>query len=64
MKTWDDLWKYLCDHGMARNNMQFYCSKPNETAQAFWNGMLCVLEAEGLVTNDDANVIWNEIVNG
>jgi len=63
MKTWNDVWKYLCKKN-GYDLMQFYCKNPNEVAKAFWNGVLTVLELEGKVTNEDANNIWNEIING
>ena len=63
MKTYSDLWKYICQKG-AYNYMQFYVSNPNEVAKAFWNGVLTVLEIEGKISNEDANKIWNEIVGG
>lgn len=62
MKALNDVWKYLCESGNARSLMQFYVKNPNETAKAFWHGVLTVLEIEGKVTNEDANNIWNEIV--
>lgn len=64
MKTWQDLWEYLCDNGFCHSCSQFWVTNPNEIAKAFWNGMLCVLESEGKVTKEDANNIWNEIERG
>lgn len=64
MKTWQDLWEYLCDNGFGHSCSQFWVSNPNDVAKAFWNGMLCVLESEGKVTKEDANSIWDEIING
>lgn len=63
MKTYSDLWKYICQKG-SYNYSQFYVSNPNEVAKAFWNGVLTVLEIEGKISNEDANNIWNEIVGG
>ena len=64
MKTWDDLWKYLCKNGFGHCCFQFWFGNQNEVTKAFWNGMLCVLESEGNVTHEDANNIWNEIERG
>lgn len=61
MKTWNDVWQYLCNAGFGRACSQFYCERPNETAKAFWNGILTVLEAEGKISGADATEIWNEI---
>lgn len=61
MKTWNELWVYLCDKGVARDIMQFYVSDPNDVAKAFWNGVLTGLEAGGEITREDANEIWCEI---
>ena len=61
MKTYSDLWKYICQKG-GYNYMQFYVSNPNDVAKAFWHGVLTVLEIEGKISNEDANNIWNEIV--
>lgn len=61
MKTWNELWGYMCDKGEARNAVQFYVSDPNEVAKAYWNGVLTALEMEGVITRDDANEIWCEI---
>lgn len=63
MKTYSDLWKYICQKA-GYNYMQFYVSNPNEVAKAFWHGVLTVLEIEGKISNEDANSIWNEIVGG
>ena len=63
MKTYSDLWKYICQKA-GYNYMQFYVSNPNEVAKAFWHGVLTVLEIEGKISNEDANNIWNEIVGG
>lgn len=63
MKTYSDLWKYICQKA-GYNYMQFYVSNPNDVAKAFWNGVLTVLEIEGKISNEDANNIWNEIVGG
>ena len=63
MKTYSDLWKYICQKA-GYNYMQFYVSNPNDVAKAFWNGVLTVLEIEGKISNEDANKIWNEIVGG
>ena len=61
MKTWNDIWKYLCQKP-ARDLMQFYCENPNEVAKAFWHGVLTVLEIEGKVSREDGMAIWNEII--
>lgn len=61
MKTYEDLWNYICDGGRAMACSQFYVSNPNETAKAFWNGMLTALEIGGNITKEDANNIWKEI---
>ena len=63
MKTFEDLWNYICDCGRARACSQFYVSNPNETAKAFWNGMLTALEIEGKLTTEEANNIWKEITS-
>lgn len=62
MKTYADLWKYICRSNHGYDLSQFYVSNPNDVAKAFWNGVLTVLELEGKITNEDANNIWNEIV--
>lgn len=64
MKTWNDVWKYLCKNKSGHDYMQFYVANPNEVAKAFWHGVLTILEIEGKVTNEDANNIWNEITKG
>lgn len=64
VKTLHDVWVYLCGSGKGCDLAQFYCKNPNEVAKAFWNGVLTVLELEGKVTNEDANNIWNEFING
>ncbi len=64
MKTWNDVWKYLCKNKSGHDYMQFYVVDPNEVAKAFWHGVLTILEIEGKVTNEDANNIWNEITKG
>lgn len=64
MKTWNDVWKYLCKNKSGHDFMQFYVANPNEVAKAFWHGVLTILEIEGKVTNEDANNIWNEITKG
>lgn len=61
MKTQQEVWEYLCNNGFGRSCMQFYVSNPNEVAKAFWNGVLCVLEAEGKVTHEDGMKIWSEV---
>lgn len=63
MKTMNDLWKYICKHGNAREFAQFYVSNPNEVAKAFWNGVLTVLEIEGKITREEANLIWSDIIS-
>lgn len=60
MKTWHDVWQYLCKKN-GHDLMQFYCKNPNDTAKGFWHGVLTVLELEGKVTKEDAINIWNEI---
>lgn len=64
MKTWSEVWKYICDNtGMrAIDLMQFYVKNPNETAKAFWHGVLTILEIDGKITNEDGMNIWNEII--
>lgn len=66
MKTWNDVWKYLCNGkpGNGVNLSQFYCPNPNETAKAFWNGVLTVLEIEKKITAEDGWAIWQEITGG
>lgn len=64
MKTWNEVWKYLCKNKSGYDLMQFYVANPNEVAKAFWHGVLTILEIEGKVTNEDANNIWNEITKG
>ena len=61
MKTWNEVWKYLCKEKSTRNYTQYYVSNPNETAKAFWHGVLTILEIEGKVTEEDADNIWKEI---
>lgn len=61
MKTWNDVWKYLCQKP-AYNLMQYYVSNPNQVAKAFWHGVLTVLEIEGKITPEEGMDIWNEIV--
>ena len=61
MKTWNEVWKYLCKKN-GRDLMQYYVKNPNETAKAFWHGVLTVLELEGKIENEDAINIWNEII--
>ena len=61
MKTWNEVWKYLCQKP-GYDLMQFYVKNPNETAKAFWNGVLTVLELEGKITQEDGMKIWKEIV--
>ena len=61
MKTWNEVWKYLCKNKEGYNLMQFYVKNPNEVAKAFWHGVLIILEIEGKVTEEDANNIWKEI---
>ena len=61
MKTYEDLWNYICENGRARECSQFYVTSPNQTALAFWNGMLTALECEGVITKEDAINIWREI---
>ena len=63
MKTYEDLWSYICDNGQAMACSQFYVNKPNETAKAFWNGMLTALECDGKITKEEANNIWKEIIS-
>ena len=61
MKTLEDVWKYLCQKP-SYDLMQFYVKNPNEVAQAFWNGVLTVLEIEGKITSEDGMNIWNELI--
>ncbi len=63
MKTLNDVWKYLCQKN-GYDLMQFYVKNPNEVAQAFWNGVLTVLEIEGKITHEDGMNIWNELIGG
>ena len=63
MNTLNDVWKYLCK-GKPGNGTclsQFYVSNPNEVAQAFWNGVLTVLEIENKITSEQGTKIWNEL---
>ena len=60
MRTYEDLWIYLCNSGYGRSCSQFYNSR-SQTALAFWNGVLTALEIEGKVTKEDARNIWAEI---
>lgn len=62
MKTWNDLWKYICKNKAGYNYTQFYVKNPNSVARAFWNGVLTILEIEGKIEIEDANNIWNEII--
>lgn len=64
VKTLHDVWVYLCETGRARDLSQYYCSDPNDIARAFWDGVLTVLELEHKITPKDANIIWNELING
>lgn len=62
MKTLNDLWLYICKNTKnAYDYAQYYTANMNETAKAFWNGMLTVLEAEGKITKEDSLRIWYEI---
>lgn len=63
MKTWNDVWQYLCQK-RGYDISQYYVSNPNETALAFWHGVLTVLELEGKISQADGINIWNEITKG
>ncbi len=63
METWHEVWQYLCQRP-GYDLMQFYVKNPNETAKAFWNGVLTVLELEGRITREQGWNIWKEITKG
>ena len=60
MKTWNDVWKYICNHCNGRDLLQYYGEQTQETL-AFWHGVLLILECDGKVTSSDAINIWKEI---
>ena len=64
MDTLNAVWKYLCKGkpGNGTGLSQFYVSNPNEVAQAFWNGVLTVLEIEGKITSEGGMKIWKELI--
>ena len=64
--TLNDVWKYLCagKSGNGINLSQFYVNNPNETAKAFWNGVLTVLEIEGKISEANGWNIWKELTGG
>ena len=64
MEKLNDVWKYLCKKGNAHSLSQFYVSNPNAVAQAFWNGVLTVLEIEGKISEEQGMMIWNELTGG
>lgn len=63
MKTWNEVWKYLCKKP-GYDLMQYYVTNPNDEAKCFWHGVLTVLEIEGKITSDEGWDIWQEIVGG
>lgn len=64
MKTWNDVWQYLCEGYKGYDLAQFYVSNPSAVAKAFWNGVLTALEVAGKITKEDGMNIWNEITGG
>ena len=61
MKTWNDVWQYLCEHGNARDLLYYYSEKQTAETLAFWHGVLLILQYEDKITWSDAINIWEEI---
>ena len=64
MKTWNDVWQYLCNHCNARELLRYYSSEQTVETLSFWHGVLLILECEGKVASADAINIWKEIEKG
>ena len=61
MKTWNDIWRYICDHCNGRDLLRYYSYEQTADTLAFWHGVLLILECEDKITSADAINIWNEI---
>lgn len=61
IKTFSDLWAFMCKSDNALSFIQYYTTNPNETARAFWIGVLSTLELTGKITHDRALLLWAEI---
>ena len=60
--TWNDLWLYISkDFGRAISCAKYYVKHPTPEGEAFWHGVLTVLEYEGKITRETALSIWEEI---
>lgn len=61
IKTYADLWVFMCDSGDAFALSRYYTTNPDETARAYWQGVLTTLELTGKITHARALLLWAEI---